>query len=155
MNGLKSLLDPVDIAILEALQDNGRIGMSELGRRIGLSQPATSERVKRLEERGIITGYGARIDAAALGLGVMAVIRLRTTHEHIRASLALFAEMPQVIEVLRLTGEDCFILKVLVPTPAELEAIVDTIARFGAVTTSLVLRSEPIKPVGRALLKRV
>lgn len=155
MNGLKSLLDPVDIAILEALQDNGRIGMSELGRRIGLSQPATSERVKRLEERGIITGYGARIDAAALGLGMMAVIRLRTTHEHIRASLALFAEMPQVIEVLRLTGEDCFILKVLVPTPAELEAIVDTIARFGAVTTSLVLRSEPIKPVGRALLKRV
>lgn len=155
MTGLKSLLDPVDITILEALQDNGRIGMSELGRRIGLSQPATSERVKRLEERGIITGYGARIDAAALGLGMMAVIRLRTTHEHIRASLALFAEMPQVIEVLRLTGEDCFILKVLVPTPAELEAIVDTIARFGAVTTSLVLRSEPIKPVGRALLKRV
>ncbi len=155
MSGLKSLLDPVDIAILEALQENGRIGMSELGRRIGLSQPATSERVKRLEERGIVTGYGARIDAAALGLGMMAVIRLRTTHEHIRASLALFAEMPQVIEVLRLTGEDCFILKVLVPTPAELEAIVDTIARFGAVTTSLVLRSEPIKPVGRALLKRV
>lgn len=155
MTGLKSLLDPVDIAILEALQENGRIGMSELGRRIGLSQPATSERVKRLEERGIITGYGARIDAAALGLGMMAVIRLRTTHEHIRASLALFADMPQVIEVLRLTGEDCFILKVLVPTPAELEAIVDTIARFGAVTTSLVLRSEPIKPIGRALLKRV
>ncbi|GFZ96814.1 AsnC family transcriptional regulator [Elstera cyanobacteriorum] len=155
MSGLKSLLDPVDIAILEALQENGRIGMSELGRRIGLSQPATSERVKRLEERGIVTGYGARINAAALGLGMMAVIRLRTTHEHIRASLALFAEMPQVIEVLRLTGEDCFILKVLVPTPAELEAIVDTIARFGAVTTSLVLRSEPIKPIGRALLKRV
>lgn len=155
MTGLKSLIDPVDIAILEALQENGRIGMSELGRRIGLSQPATSERVKRLEERGIITGYGARIDAAALGLGMMAVIRLRTTHEHIRASLALFADMPQVIEVLRLTGEDCFILKVLVPTPAELEAIVDTIARFGAVTTSLVLRSEPIKPIGRALLKRV
>lgn len=155
MNGLKSLLDPVDIAILEALQENGRIGMSELGRRIGLSQPATSERVKRLEERGIVTGYGARINAAALGLGMMAVIRLRTTHEHIRASLALFAEMPQVIEVLRLTGEDCFILKVLVPTPAELEAIVDTIARFGSVTTSLVLRSEPIKPIGRALLKRV
>ncbi len=155
MSGLKSLLDPVDIAILEALQENGRIGMSELGRRIGLSQPATSERVKRLEERGIITGYGARIDAAALGLGMVAVIRLRTTHEHIRASLALFAEMPQVIEVLRLTGEDCFILKVLVPTPAELEAIVDTIARFGAVTTSLVLRSEPIKPIGRALLKRI
>jgi Lrp/AsnC family leucine-responsive transcriptional regulator len=151
----KSALDPTDIAILEALQENGRLGISELGRRVGLSQPATSERVKRLEERGIITGYGARIDPAALGFGMMAVIRLRTTHEHIRASLKLFAEMPQVIEVLRLTGDDCFILKVLVPAPAELETIVDTIARFGAVTTSLVLRSEPVKPIGRALLKQV
>lgn len=151
----KSALDPTDIAILEALQENGRLGISELGRRVGLSQPATSERVKRLEERGIIAGYTARIDPAALGFGMMAVIRLRTSHEHIRASLALFAEMPQVIEVLRLTGEDCFILKVLVPTPAELETIVDTIARFGTVTTSLVLRSEPVKPIGRALLRQI
>ena len=151
----KSALDPTDIAILEALQENGRLGISELGRRVGLSQPATSERVKRLEERGIISGYGARIDPAALGFGMMAIIRLRTTHEHIKASLKLFTEMPQVIEVLRLTGEDCFILKVLVPTPAELETIVDTIARFGAVTTSLVLRGEPVKPIGRALLKQI
>jgi Lrp/AsnC family leucine-responsive transcriptional regulator len=148
-------LDPTDIAILEAMQENGRIAMSELGRRIGLSQPATSERVKRLEERGVISGYGARLDAARLGLGMMAVIRLRTTHEHIKPCLALFAELPQVIEVLRLTGEDCFLLKVLVPTPGELESIVDTIARYGSVTTSLVLRSEPEKPIGRSLLKRL
>ncbi len=148
-------LDPTDIAILEEMQENGRIGMSELGRRIGLSQPATSERVKRLEERGVISGYGARLDAARLGLGMMAVIRLRTTHEHIKPCLALFAELPQVIEVLRLTGEDCFLLKALVPTPGELETIVDTIARYGSVTTSLVLRSEPEKPIGRSLLKRL
>jgi Lrp/AsnC family leucine-responsive transcriptional regulator len=64
----RPLLDPTDIAIIEVLQENGRIAVSELGRRIGLSQPATSERVKRLEERGIIAGYGARIDPAALGL---------------------------------------------------------------------------------------
>ena len=147
-------LDPTDIAIIEVMQENGRIAISELGRRIGLSQPATSERVKRLEDKGIISGYGARIDAAAIGLGMMAVIRLRTTHEHIRACLKLFSEMPHIMEVLRLTGEDCFLLKVLVPTPAELETIVDTIARYGAVTTSLVLRSEPGKIIGRALLQR-
>jgi Lrp/AsnC family leucine-responsive transcriptional regulator len=150
----RPLLDPTDIAIVEAMQDNGRIAISELGRLIGLSQPATSERVKRLEERGIITGYTARIDPAALGLGMMAVIRLRTTHEHIKACLKQFSEMPYVIEVLRLTGEDCFILKVLVPTPGELETIVDTIARFGPVTTSLVLSSEKPKTIGRAILKR-
>lgn len=148
-------LDPTDIAIIEALQEDGRMAISELGRRIGLSQPATSERVKRLEERGIIAGYGARIDPASLGFGMMAVIRLRTTHEHIRACLKQFSEMPQVIEVLRLTGEDCFLLKVLVPSPGELETIVDSIAKFGAVTTSLVLRGEPPKVIGRALIQRL
>ncbi|WP_334194565.1 Lrp/AsnC family transcriptional regulator [Pararhodobacter sp.] len=145
-------LDRLDIAILEALQDNARTPLSEIGRRIGLSQPAISERVKRLEERGIIAGYAARLDPAALGLGMMAIIRLKTTHEHIQPALRAFAQMPPVIEVHRLTGEDCFLLKVLVPSPGQLESIVDTIARFGAVTTSLVLRSEPAKPLGKALL---
>ncbi|AJD45961.1 Lrp/AsnC family transcriptional regulator [Rhizobium sp. SEMIA 4085] len=149
------LLDPTDIAIIEALQEDGRIAISELGRKIGLSQPATSERVKRLEERGIIAGYGARIDAARLGLGMMAVVRLRTTHEHIRACLKQFSEMPHIIEVLRLTGEDCFFLKVLVPSPGDLATIVDSIARFGAVTTSLVLRDEPPKFIGRTLIQQV
>lgn len=147
-----SELDRLDIAILEALQENARTPLSEVGRRVGLSQPATSERVKRLEDRGILAGYSARLDAAALGLGMMAIIRLKTTHEHIKPALKAFAEMPHVIEVHRLTGEDCFLLKVLVPTPGQLETIVDTIARFGAVTTSLVLRSEPVKPLGKALL---
>ncbi|MCA0206502.1 MAG: Lrp/AsnC family transcriptional regulator [Proteobacteria bacterium] len=145
-------LDRLDIAILEALQDNARTPLSEIGRRIGLSQPAISERVKRLEERGIIAGYVARLDPAALGLGMMAIIRVKTTHEHIQPALRAFAQMPPVIEVHRLTGEDCFLLKVLVPSPGQLESIVDTIARFGAVTTSLVLRSEPAKPLGKALL---
>jgi Lrp/AsnC family leucine-responsive transcriptional regulator len=149
-----SALDPTDIAIIEALQADGRMAVSELGRRIGLSQPATSERVKRLEERGIIAGYGARIDPASLGFGMMAIIRLRTTHEYIRPCLKQFSEMPQIMEVLRLTGEDCFLLKVLVPSPGELETIVDAIARFGAVTTSLVLRGEPPKIIGRELIQR-
>jgi|SRR5450830_68552 len=147
-------LDETDVLIIEAMQKDGRISVSELGRMIGLSQPAASERVKRLEERGVIVGYTARIDASALGLNMMAVIRLRTTHEHIGSCLKRFAEMPHVLEVLRLTGEDCFLLKVLVPSPAELEAIVDAIARFGAVTTSLVLRSEAPKSIGRELLRR-
>jgi Lrp/AsnC family transcriptional regulator, leucine-responsive regulatory protein len=147
-------LDPTDIAIVEQMQQDGRISVSELGRRVGLSQPAASERLKRLEERGVIAGYRAIIDPAALGLGMMAIIRVRTTHAHIRACLKQFAEMPQVIEVLRLTGEDCFLLKVLVPTPGDLEAIVDGVARFGAVTTSLVLSGEDPKAIGRDLMPR-
>lgn len=147
-------LDPTDIAIIETLQEVGRISISELGKKIGLSQPATSERVKRLEERGVIKGYRAVIDPASVGLGMMAIIRLRTTHEHIKSCLKRFSEMPQVIEVLRLTGEDCFHLKVIVPSPADLESIVDAIARYGAVTTSIVLRNEEPKRIGRELIAR-
>ncbi len=147
-------LDPTDIALIEVLQDDGRISVSELGRKVRLSQPATSERLKRLEERGIITGYRAVIDPVSVGLGMMAVIRLRTTHEHIKTCLNQFSEMPQILEVLRLTGEDCFHLKVIVPSPADLENIVDTIARYGSVTTAIVLRSEQPKRIGRELIAR-
>jgi Lrp/AsnC family leucine-responsive transcriptional regulator len=151
---LRPELDPTDISMIEILQDDGRISVSELGRRVGLSQPATSERLKRLEERGIITGYRAVIDPASLGLGMMAIIRLRTTHEYIKTCLKQFSEMPQVIEVLRLTGEDCFHLKVIVPSPAELETTVDAVARYGSVTTAIVLRSEVPKRIGRELIKK-
>lgn len=146
-------LDELDHAILAILQDEGRLSLSELGRRIGLSQPAMSERVRRLEESGVITGYGARIDPKVLGLDTTAIIRLRTTHEHIRACLDRFASMPEVIEVHRCTGEDCFIARALVPAPGDLERIVDAVGRFGAVTTSVVLRSEPPKPIARALIE--
>ncbi|AZO74227.1 MAG: Lrp/AsnC family transcriptional regulator [Mesorhizobium sp.] len=146
-------LDETDMSIIEALQENGRLAISELGRRIGLSQPATSERVKRLEERGVISGYHAVVDAKKLGLGMMAVIRVRTTHENIQRCLRQFSEMPQILEVHRVTGEDCFVLKVIVPSPERLESIVDAVARHGAVTTSLVLRSEPVKILSRDLLR--
>lgn len=151
---LPQALDDVDMAIVEALQLDGRISISTLGRRIGLSQPATSERVKRLEESGVITGYGARINPSAVGLAMVAIIRLRTTHEHIQSCLKQFTKMPHISEVLRITGEDCFFLKVFVPTPQELESIVDTIARYGTVTTSLVLRNEQPKLIGRELMRR-
>lgn len=147
-------LDPTDISMIEALQDDGRISVSELGRRVGLSQPATSERLKRLEERGIITGYRAVIDPASIGLRMTTIIRLRTTHEYIKTCLKQFSEMPQIIEVLRLTGEDCFHLKVIVPSPAELESIIDAVARYGSVTTAIVLRSEPAKRIGRELITK-
>lgn len=154
MESAEKELDPTDLAMIEILQQDGRISVSELGRRVGLSQPAASERLKRLEERGVIAGYRAIVDPAAVGLGMMAVTRLRTSHEHIRPCLKQFSEMPEIIEVLRLTGEDCFLLKVLVPTAADLETIVDSIARHGTVTTSLVLRNEPAKAIGRELIRK-
>jgi Lrp/AsnC family leucine-responsive transcriptional regulator len=146
-------LDELDHAIVAALQEDGRVSLSELGRRIGLSQPAMSERVRDLEECGVITGYGARIDPHVLGLSTAAIMRLRTSHEHIRACLDQFAAMPEVIEIHRCTGEDCFIVRALVPAPGDLERVVDALGRFGSVTTSVVLRSETPKPIARALIE--
>lgn len=140
-------LDAKDRQILEALQADARQSLSALGKRIGLSQPAMSERVRKLEEAGVITGYGARVDPVALGLRIQAVVRLKTTHEHLRACVALFEKMPEVVEVLRITGEDCFFVRCLIAAPEDLERVVDGLAVYGSVTTSLVLSHPVRKPV--------
>ncbi|TMR91115.1 Lrp/AsnC family transcriptional regulator [Nonomuraea basaltis] len=139
-------LDAVDRAILAILQTEGRLGVTEIGRRVNLSQPAVSARIKRLEQSGVITGYRAVVDPARLGLNIHAVIRLRTTHARITASLDHFAQLPEITNVYRLTGEDCFLIDVHASSAERLEAIVDSIARFGPVTTSLVLRTYETKP---------
>jgi Lrp/AsnC family leucine-responsive transcriptional regulator len=140
-------LDALDLAILEILQTDGRLGVTEIGRRINLSQPAVSARIKRLEQSGVITGYRATVAPARLGLGIHAVVRLRTTHARISACLEHFAGLDEIVNVHRLTGEDCFLLDVHTATAERLETVVDGIARFGPVTTSLVLRTYETKPV--------
>lgn len=152
MGQLKSL-DKRDIDILEALQRDGRMSLSALGREIGLSQPAVSERVARLEADGIISGYRAEINLNQVNLKLTAVIRLSTTHEHIPECLKRFADMPNVIAVKRITGEDCFVLDVVFSDPTQLETMVDQIAKFGSVSTSLVLRREKDKIIGKELLR--
>ena len=139
--------DSTDHEILTIMQAEGRLGVTEIGRRINLSQPAVSARIKRLEQASVITGYRAVVDPARLGLSIHAVIRLRTTHAHISACLDRFAQLPEVINVYRLTGEDCFLIDVYAAHAERLETIVDSIARFGPVTTSLVLRTYGAKAI--------
>ena len=136
-------LDRKDKAILLALQQNARQSLAALGKRVGLSQPAMSERVRKLEEAGIITGYGAKVGLPALGLKLQAVIRVRTTHEHIKRYVGLFESMPEVLDVVRVTGDDCFVVRCAFREPADLERVVDTLAAHGSVTTALVL-SHPV-----------
>lgn len=144
--------DDLDVRILEALQANARVSVSDLARRLSLSQPAVSQRVRKLEEAGVIRGYRAEIDPSALGIGIRATVRLSTTHAHLNTALQRFGELPEVINVYRLTGEDCFLLHVAASDAHRLEAVIDSIARFGAVTTALVLREYPAKPIGAELL---
>ena len=134
-------LDKKDWLILEALQTDARQSLAALGKRIGLSQPAMSELVRKLEEAGVIEGYGARINLRSLGLALQAIVRVRTTHEHIKSYVRLFENMPEVLEADRLTGEDCFIVRCAFAEPQDLERVVDALAAHGSVTTSLVLSS--------------
>jgi Lrp/AsnC family transcriptional regulator, leucine-responsive regulatory protein len=139
--------DPTDLAILSVVQGEGRLGVTEIGRRVSLSQPAVSARIKRLEQAGIITGYRAVVDPRRVGLTIHAAVRLRTTHARITAALDHFATVTEIVSVYRLTGEDCFLIDIHAAGAERLETLVDSIARFGPVTTSLVLRSYPPKPV--------
>lgn len=143
-------LDKIDRAILELLQTDGRLTGAEVGRRAGLSQPAAGARIQRLEKAGIVTGYRAVVAPAAVGLNIHAVARLRTTHAQLSQALTLAARTPEVVSTLRVTGEDCLLFDVHCAHAERLEQVVDSLARYGPVTTSLVLRSYPPKPLPTA-----
>lgn len=133
--------DTKDLLILQALQTDARQSLAAIGKRIGLSQPAMSERVRKLEEAGVIEGYSARVNLRALGVGLQAIIRIQTTHRGIQPYIALFQHMPEVLQADRVTGEDCFIVRCAIAQPEDLQRVVDALAVHGAVTTSLVLSS--------------
>jgi len=141
----KILLDPVNVRILGALQADPRISMSELGRRVGMSAPAVTERVQRLEEGGVIRGYRLEIDPAAVGFPVAAWVRVRPGPGQLAKIAELATTIPEVVECHRITGEDCFLLKVHVPAVDELETVLDRFLLYGQ-TASSILQSSPVPP---------
>ncbi|MCC8404043.1 Lrp/AsnC family transcriptional regulator [Paraburkholderia sp. MMS20-SJTN17] len=140
-------LDRLDWRIVEALQSNARVTNTELGKQIGLSQPAVTARIRRLEELGVIEGYAARINPGLVGRGIAAIVRIRTTHAEIKRCLSAFEAMPEIVEAYRITGDDCFLVRMVVGEMAQLETAIDALARFGPVTTSVVLASYPPKTI--------
>ncbi len=131
-------LDPTDWAIVTELQRDGRMTLTELGRQVNLSSSATTERVRRLESTGVITGYSAVVDLAKVGYTVLAVVRLKypgNRHDPLRR---LLAERTEILECLRTTGDDCYSLKVAATSMAHLEEVVNALTSFGSTTTSVV-----------------
>jgi Lrp/AsnC family leucine-responsive transcriptional regulator len=137
----EALLDDINWKLLRLLQQNARSSFSELGRAVGLSPPAVAERVRRLEEAGVISGYHAQVDPAKAGLPLLAFMRLAEVGERGERVVALVSAMPEVLECHRVTGSDSFILKILATSIAHLEALIDRFTPYGQVTTSLVLSS--------------
>ena len=131
-------LDATDWSILVEVQRDGRIPLTELGRRVNLSASATTERVKRLEATGVITGYRADIDLAKVGFTVLAVVRLKYPGSQHQPLHRLLDERFEILECLRTTGDDCYMLKVAAASMVHLEQLVNELAQFGSTTTNLV-----------------
>jgi len=139
------LLDARNVELLRLLSGDPRISASELARRIGMSAPAVRERVQRLEEAGVIKGYRLEIDNRALGYQVAAFVRVRPLPGALPKIMALAQRLPEVTECYRITGEDCFLLKVYLDTVENLDRVLDQFLTFGQTTTSLV-QSVPVPP---------
>jgi Lrp/AsnC family leucine-responsive transcriptional regulator len=118
--------------------------MTELGRRVGLSSPAVTERVRRLEEIGVIQGYSLEINPTALGLPMAAYVRIRPNPGQLPKIAELAQHIPEVVECHRVTGEDCFVLKVYLPSLDQLDRILDSFLVYGTTTTSLI-QSSPVR----------
>lgn len=138
-------LDPLNVSLLRALDENPRQSMSALARRVGRSAPAVTERVRRLEEAGVIRGYRLDVDPAAVGLPVAAWVRVRPGPGQLAKIARLAVETPEVVECHRITGEDCFLIKVHVAAVDRLEEVLDRFLMFGQ-TTSSIVQSSPVPP---------
>jgi Lrp/AsnC family leucine-responsive transcriptional regulator len=139
------LLDELNIRILRELSDEPRLRTTELARRLGVSTPTVRERVTRLEESGVIRGYRLDVDPAALGLPVAAWVRLRPGPGQIPKIIELAGRVPEVVECHRISGEDCFLMRVQVAEIAALEEVLDKFLVHGQTTSSFIV-STPIPP---------
>src|SRR3954469_11878254 len=143
-------VDSTNRLILAELQDNARVTLAELGRRVGLSAPAVAERLQRMESEGVIRAYRAEIDPRSLGYSLGAVLRIRPAPRQIHKVAALAQQTPEVTECHRITGEDCFFMKLFVRDVDHLEEVIDRFVPYGQTTTSIV-QSSPVPARGLAL----
>lgn len=139
-------IDPVAWKIVEALQHNARLSFAELGRIVGLSTPAAAERVHRLEEAGVITGYHASVNLEKLGVPIRVIVHLtiRGGDAQVSRTVAAVKEFPEISRCHRITGAESFVIEADVVSIRHLEAFIDKLSAFGATATSTVL-SSPVK----------
>ncbi|MGP3988638.1 Lrp/AsnC family transcriptional regulator [Streptomyces sp. 3N207] len=134
-------IDETDMRILNALQQDGRASYAQLARTVSMSASAVTERVRRLEESGVISGYSAVVDPERLGFTILAFVRLRYPTGNYKPFHDLLATTPEITEAHHVTGDDCFVLKVLARSMHHLETTTGRIAALGSVTTSVVYSS--------------
>jgi Lrp/AsnC family leucine-responsive transcriptional regulator len=134
-------LDRVDQAILAGLQRDGRMSVADLARHVSLSASSTADRLRRLVDVGVITGYTAVLAPEALGYPITAFVRLKYPLANYKPLHDLLDTTPEIIEAHHVTGDDCFVLKVLARSMSDLERLAGKIAGLGSITTSVVYSS--------------
>jgi Lrp/AsnC family transcriptional regulator, leucine-responsive regulatory protein len=139
MSRTPPVLDSYDTRILAELQADGRMSIAELSRRVHLSQPAVSERLKKLESGGVITGYRATVNLAALGYGLHALVRAGRC-EYARM-LHVLSQLPEVINCWNVTGEDSWVFEIAVADVAHLDAVISRICELAETSTSIILKT--------------
>jgi Lrp/AsnC family leucine-responsive transcriptional regulator len=137
-------LDATNVALLRLLREDPRLSVSELARRVNMSAPAVRERLQRLEDAGVVR-WRVEIDPRALGFPVPAYVRVRPAPGQLPKVAELAARMPQVTECHRVTGEDCFVMKIHIAALDQLDAVLDQFLAFGQTTTSII-QSTPVPP---------
>jgi Lrp/AsnC family transcriptional regulator, leucine-responsive regulatory protein len=142
-------IDKIDRIIIVALAQNGRMTVRDLAARVGLSSPSTAERIHKLEDCGAIAGYTILADPKAFGFGITAHVRMRAMPGEVKRVAQMLVDAPEIIEADRVTGDDCFIAKIVVSDVAELESVVDRFLPFSSTDTAIVQSS----PVVRRLPK--
>ncbi len=142
-----SSLDQTDRALIGELQKDARLSLAELGRRVGLSAPSVADRMRRLEDAGVILGYRAEVDPRALGYELSAVLRVRPDARQLPKLAKVATDTPEVTECQRVTGDDCYVMKLHVRDVEHLEEVLDRFTPFGRTTTSIV-QSAPFRPRG-------
>jgi Lrp/AsnC family transcriptional regulator, leucine-responsive regulatory protein len=143
MNNRGILTDATNLELLVLLQENPRAPISQLARKIGMSNPAVKERVLRLQESGILSGFRLEVNPKELGYQVMAFVRMRPLPGHLNKVAELAQSIPEVTECHRITGEDCFIMKVYLKEISNLDRVLDRFLAHGQTTTSIV-QSSPV-----------
>jgi Lrp/AsnC family transcriptional regulator, leucine-responsive regulatory protein len=141
VNQRQNGLDEANLRLIDELQQDARLSFAELGRRVGLSSPAVAERLARLEEDGVITGYHAEVNPRALGLELGVVIRIRPAPRELHKVAELAQRTPEVVECHRITGEDCYFMKAYVRDVEHLEDVIDQFAIYGQTTSSIMQKS--------------
>ncbi len=138
------LIDEIDRQIVGCLAEDARMSLKVLSARVGLTSPSTAERVKRLEERGVIQGYGAHVNLAALGYTLQALVRVRPMPGMLHKVDKMIQAIPECIECDKVTGEDCFVMRLVVRSIEQLDELLDGLAEYAQSNTAIV-KSSPVK----------